>query len=381
MPRLQCPIVLLGWSVLAMAELTEELCKLIWDIINNPEFEALNPSTDNPTAIQYVSYLLSILTCLAGLVGNAIVIAVTAFLMENSKSKIWFLNLAVADFTFILFLTFNTASVIQAHWPYGLFMCKCYHFFTFVNMYASIYILIALNIDRALSIAKPIWHMKFLSKKICYSVCALIWIIATLSSIPAFVYSNEYDHDHNIQCTLFSNDVGHFSYISSALNSTEVEEIRNIEREQCQGDMEDENIHHTWNNMFSSTTNLLISLLVIGYFIPLCIILITNLVIAIKVKNSQSGPSSRLYRVVIAAIMAFFCSRTPLVLGQIIFLASAYTLQFTLMYRVIVFLPLLSSIAAINSCLNPIIYVLIGKQSKAMRFVHSPAAHVTRGLI
>ncbi|XP_072273893.1 chemerin-like receptor 1 isoform X2 [Pyxicephalus adspersus] len=347
-----------------MAELHEKFCTFIWDIINNPELKALSPSLVNPTPIQYASFLLSVVTCFIGLVGNVIVIAVTSFLMNKYKSKIWFLNLAVADFTFILFLPFNAVSVIQAHWPYGSYMCKCYNFFTFVNMYASIYILVALSIDRALSIAKPIWHMRFLSKKICYCVCTLIWITATLSSIPAFVHSDVYDQDGYFQCTLFYNDLSNFAYITSNMkvNGTEF----NFTREECQEDIEDENDYQLWNDMFSVTTGLLISQHVIGYFIPLSIILLTNLVIAIKVKNSQSGPSSKLYSVVIAAIMAFFCSRTPLVIGQIIFLTSAHTLDLSLMYKAIMFLPILSSIAATNSCLNPIIYVLIGNQVRSL---------------
>ncbi|XP_077305287.1 chemerin-like receptor 1 [Lithobates pipiens] len=344
-----------------MDELHEKTCKLFWNIFNNPTFEGLAPSPVNPTAIQYASFLLSILTCFIGLLGNATVIAVTMSLMKNSKSKIWFLNLAVADFTFNFFLPFNAISVLKAHWPYGEFMCKSYNFFTFVNMYASIYILIALNIDRALSIAKPIWHMKFLSKKICYSVCTLIWLTATMSSIPAFVHSNEYKHGESTQCTLFSHDLSNIAYIHSAMNVTEKEIMQSVSLEDCE-DMGDEGHDFMWNNMSSLTTGLLVSLFVIGYFIPLCIILLTNLVIAIKVKNSQSGPSSRLYRVVIVTIMAFFCSRTPLVLGQIIFLASSYAAEFTLMYKTIMYFPILSSIAATNSCLNPIIYVLIGNQ-------------------
>ncbi|KAM5152212.1 formyl peptide receptor-related sequence 1-like [Mantella aurantiaca] len=345
-----------------MAELNEKICFLMWDIFNNPEFEALSPSPVNPNAIQYISFLLSIITCFIGLVGNVTVIGVTMFLMDNCKSKIWFLNLAVADFMFILFLPFNAVSVLKAYWPYGMFMCKCYHFFTFVNMYASIYVLIALNIDRALSIAQPIWHMKFLSKKICYSVCTFIWLTATMSSIPVFLFSNVYDHGESMQCTLFTDDLSNLAYINSNTNASEIRMV--FSQEECQRNMSDAESTSIWNAMFSLTNGLLTSLFVIGYFIPLCIILFTNLIIVINVKKSQSGPSSRLYRVLIGAIMAFFCSRTPLVLGQIIFLASASNLELTLMYKVIMFLPLLSSIAATNSCLNPIIYVLIGKQVK-----------------
>ncbi|XP_066433616.1 C3a anaphylatoxin chemotactic receptor-like [Eleutherodactylus coqui] len=342
-------------------EYQKELCYLYWDIFNIQELIALSPSTTHPTAIQYSSFVLCIITCIIGFTSNITVIFVTGFLMRKNKSQIWFLNLALADFTFLLFLPLYAVSVITAGWPYGSSMCKLYFFFSFLNMYAGIYILTALNIDRALSVAKPIWHRNFFSRKFSYGICSLIWVLSVLCSIPAMIYS-EVHYINGPQCLLFPNDLSGIVYYNNDQNSNESQSWRSLPRNLCDEPFENSEMFQEWMEIFSTTTGLVVSLAVIGCVIPLCVILFSNIIIVLHVKNSQKTSSSKLYRVVTAAVLAFFSTRTPLVLAQIIYLVAVYTLRFTLMYKVIASLPLLSSIAAINTFLNPVVYVLVGKQ-------------------
>ncbi|KAM4026504.1 C3a anaphylatoxin chemotactic receptor-like isoform 1-T2 [Anomaloglossus baeobatrachus] len=343
-------------------ELQKKVCELYWDIYNDPELGDLSPSMSHPTAIQYSSFVLSIITCIIGFTGNLLVIFVIGFLMKKTKSQIWFLNLAVADFSFLLFLPLQAVSVLSARWPYGPSMCKFYNFITFVNMYASIYILTALNIDRTLSVAKPIWHQRFLSRKFGYSICLLIWVLSAVCSIPAVVYSDQVLTSEKPQCILFSNEITSLVYSNIKPNSNLSQTWRGLYRKSCDMTFPNESIFKLWVEMQSSMMSLLVPLAVIGCIIPLCVILSSNIIIIHHVKKSQVPSSSRLYRVVIAAILVFFCTRTPLVLAQIIFLVSAHTMEFTLMYKVIAFFPLLSSIAATNTFLNPVVYVLVGKK-------------------
>ncbi|XP_073501900.1 chemerin-like receptor 1 [Phyllobates terribilis] len=343
-------------------ELQRKLCYLFWDMYNVPELGDLSPSMNHPTAIQYSSFVLSIITCIIGFAGNLLVIFVTGFLMKKSKSQTWFLNLAVADFSFLLFLPLQAVSVLTARWPYGPSMCKFNNFVTFVNMYASIYILTALNIDRTLSVAKPIWHQRFLSRKFGYSICILIWVLSAVCSIPAIIYSNEVLIIKEPQCILFSNDITSIVYSNVNQSSNLTEEWRIYPREVCDEPFENVEKFKLWVKMQSTTMSLVVPLAVIGCVIPLCVILSSNIIIIHHVRKSEVPSSSRLFRVVITAILVFFCTRTPLVLAQIIFLVSAHAMEFTLMYKVIVFLPLLSSIAAINTFLNPMVYVLVGKK-------------------
>ncbi|KAG9465454.1 hypothetical protein GDO78_018335 [Eleutherodactylus coqui] len=347
-------------------QILENLCYFDLEINSSPDLRGLSPSPTHPSAIQYSSFVLLIVTSILGLLTNIIVILVTGFLMKKNKYKIWFLNLALADFTFLLFLPLYAVSVLRG-WSYGSIMCKIYHFLTFINMYCSIYILTALNIDRALSVAKPVWHLRFHSRRFCWCMCAVIWASSILCSIPSIVYSDV--REGNI-CSLSFYDP---TMIANSYNfdPEDVEDhlpIDLIPQEICSNfpvsDL-DQQIVTVWWEAILTAVRLVVPLAVVGYIIPLCVILFSNIIIALNMKNSKMVATSRLYRVVIVTIMSFFCSKTPYVLAFITYLVSIYTIKFTLMYKLSIVLPLLFSIAATNSLLNPLVYVLVGKEVRS----------------
>ncbi|KAG9463049.1 hypothetical protein GDO78_022531 [Eleutherodactylus coqui] len=359
-------------------EILENACYLEWDITNSLEFREF--ILRFPT-IQYSSFVLCIITCIIGLPANIIVILVTGFLMKKNKYKIWFLNLALADFTFLLIQALTAASVMEGKWSYGSSVCKLYHFFTFVNMYAGIYILTALNIDRALSVTKPIWHLKFLSKKFCWSVCAAIWVTSAICNIPTIIYSDVHEIYSEYKLCALSYNQQHKSVESSSDYSLQNQPSQSdslpVQRELCR------NFTNNMEITAEVVTDLAIlkearfsvlhfvgPLSVFGYIIPLCAILFSNIIIAFHVKNLKMVASSRLYRVVILEVMSFFCVRTPYVCACFLYWLYLFTLQYTLMFKVSLFQPPLYFISATNSLLNPVVYVLVGKQvwSELIRF-------------
>ncbi|XP_069591717.1 chemerin-like receptor 1 [Ranitomeya imitator] len=344
-------------------EVFENFCYEFWDLLHSEDLKALSPSTDSPTHVQHFSFVLSIITCIIGFTANLLVIVITGFLMKNNKYKIWFLNLALADFAFLLFLPLKAVSILRGRWPLWSIVCKFYNFLTFVNMYASIYILTVLTIDRALSVAKPIWHLRFHSQKFCCFMCTLIWVSSALCSIPAVIYSDV----HEDQCTLSYYDT---SLVANVLSyRLEEDEMHDEPRENCGNrshfsDSERSEIVTEWRERTITTVRIVVPLAVVGYVIPLCVIVSSNIIIAFHVKNSRMVATSRLYRLVIIGIMSFFCTRTPYVLTYITFLVSAYTINMKLWYKLSVFLPLLFTMSATNSLLNPVIYVLVIKQAR-----------------
>ncbi|XP_073501898.1 chemerin-like receptor 1 [Phyllobates terribilis] len=345
-------------------EIIEKMCHLIWEIHSSPELKALSPSTTHPTAFQYFNFMLSIFTCIMGFVANIIVIIATGFLLKKNKYKIWFLNLAVADFTFILILPLHAVSEIRGKWLYGSSVCKFYNFLAFVNTYASIYILTVLNIDRALSVAKPIWHRSFHSQKFCCFMCSFIWVSSALCSIPAIIHSDVYEEN---QCTLSYYDT---SLVAYELSYRSENEPLNDSLEMCENisDLETSErrkLVADWREMTFSTERLVVPLALVGYVIPLCVIVSSNIIIAFHVKNSTMAASSRLYRLVIFAVLSFFCARTPFVVTYITFLVSVSTLKMILMYKLSAILQLLFTIAATNTFLNPVVYVLLIKQARS----------------
>ncbi|KAM4622290.1 chemerin-like receptor 1 [Discoglossus pictus] len=428
--------------------LSEKLCYFLWDLKKHTQTGIITTSDNHATILQYTNFALSMLICIIGLVGNAIVICVSGFMMKEKRSKVWFLNLAVADFVFLLFLPLSAVSLLKNNWPFGSHLCKAYHFFSTFNMYASIFIIVALNIDRVLAVAKPIWHLKFLSKRVCYLTCALIWAIAVLSSLPVIFSSDEYKVGDGKQCLLGyirnRNNVHNISeqrnqeqilkFVKEIFFINEVRQKRNVEdnnateynglptnttwqaiytldmfktndtpmihyrtpiftaeavkvlsinifnlaqenlemlpetREQCEANecCANEEELNKFTQMLYFTESLVIPLIVIGFFIPLCVILLSNILIAMNVRESQTVKSSRLYRIIVTVVLVYFLTWTPLVTAQLISLSAARNMNFPLLFKVNLLLPLLANIAYSNSCLNPIVYVLVGRNAKTV---------------
>ncbi|XP_031750664.1 chemokine-like receptor 1 isoform X2 [Xenopus tropicalis] len=392
-------------------------------------------------AARYTSFALTALSCVLGLGGNAVVIAVTGFIMKRKNSKIWFLHLAVADFTFCLLLGLYAHYVLTENWQFGSYLCKISNYVSTCNMYASVFIITALSIDRVLSVAAPIWHRKFFSVRICCWTCAAIWIVTALLSLPVLLLSDEIQYGDKMQCrivivkpssathnihkreandSLESGITGLYRDSegsgSGAINKDNFERVVNgskdnlnltyVETEPILGFsnpmpepmleikvytlpifmLKSEDIINvtnisTYNQNITvrtlCTVNLreirdtafatgciVIPCLVLGYLIPLAVILVSNLIIAQRGGKSQSVKSPRLYRIIIMVILFFFLTWTPLITVQVILLAALYGEDAILMYKMYWVLPLVSSIAFSNSCINPIIYVLVGTQAR-----------------
>ena len=89
---------------------------------------------------------------LVGTVGNCLVLAV---LLRNGQMKttnLFILNLGVADLCFIVFcVPFQATIYTLDEWVFGSFVCKVVHFIIFLTMYASIFTLVAVSLDRCVS--------------------------------------------------------------------------------------------------------------------------------------------------------------------------------------------------------------------------------------
>ncbi|KAE8576444.1 hypothetical protein XENTR_v10004192 [Xenopus tropicalis] len=331
------------------------------------------PTDFNKTSgiVQYTSFVLTVLTCAIGIVGNAIVIGVTGTIMKKHKCKIWFLNLALADLAFTLSLPLHAVALWTGNWPFGSHLCKLHNYSSTCNLYASIFTIVALNIDRVLSIAKPIWHLKFFSQRACFWTCAFIWTLTALLSLPVLFLSDEQMYDNKTECRMISVEQS-----MKRLHDNKEELSHNVEEDTPFGDIGMQLFNITlfffplpkplgWckidlDDIVFITECILIPCLVMGYFIPLVVIVFSNVTIALQGSKSQGMRSPTLYRIITAVILFFFLTWTPVVSSEIILLAALRKRNIELVYKVYMIMPVLISIANTNCFLNPIIYVLAG---------------------
>ncbi|XP_075768144.1 leukotriene B4 receptor 2 [Pelodiscus sinensis] len=132
-----------------------------------------------------------LLAALIGLPGNLFVVWSILWKMKASHRSVTcllVLNLAVADGVvllltpfFILFLTFKT-------WLFGVAVCKGVYYLCCVNMYASIFVITLMSVDRCLAVSRPYLSQAIRKKRLVVKLLAALWVVAALLAVPAFVY-------------------------------------------------------------------------------------------------------------------------------------------------------------------------------------------------
>ncbi|XP_053139362.1 C-X-C chemokine receptor type 2-like [Hemicordylus capensis] len=142
---------------------------------------------ESPAMLKYFVAIIYVLVCLLSLVGNSLVVLVVACNKGNrSVTDIYLLNLAIADFLFALTLPIWAVQWVH-QWIFGTFMCKTISALKEVNFYSGILLLAFISIDRYLAIVhatraaieKRHW-VKF--------ACLGIWLFSFLFSLPMILY-------------------------------------------------------------------------------------------------------------------------------------------------------------------------------------------------
>ncbi|XP_067265812.1 chemerin-like receptor 2 [Chanodichthys erythropterus] len=300
--------------------------------------EAKAGSYTQREALHIISVIIYSLAFTLGVIGNGMVIWVTAFKSKRTVNSVWLQNLAIADFVFVLFLPFSIDYVLRDfHWLFGKTMCKLNSFVCTMNMYASVLFLTILSLDRYISLVHLNWSERFRNVRRAWWVCALIWITSCLLSCPALIFRDVIQHDGKIVC--FNNFHDESSHMVA---------VRHIA-------------------MVSLRTT-------VGFLLPFATITVSGVLLAVKMRQSDSVRLTSFSRTVSAVILAFFLCWVPFHTFSLMELSMHHT---TYLHNVlIVGFPLATSLAFFNSCVNPILYVLLTK--KVRRLVRRSCLNFTK---
>ncbi|XP_029462194.1 G-protein coupled receptor 1 [Rhinatrema bivittatum] len=288
------------------------------------ELEELPQNKPHPHVLHVISIILYSAAFILGVPGNAIVIWFTGFKWEKSVSTLWFLNLAIADFIFVLFLPFHIIYVASDfHWPFGKLLCKVNSFIAMLNMFASIFFLTVISLDRYVHLIHPSFSQRHRTLSNSFVLSAVVWNSAAIVAGPALYYRD----------------------IATKANLSTV----------CYN-----NFHPSDHGSVVLTHNILSWIrFLCGYLVPLLTMIICYSLLIIQVKKRTVLTSSKFFWTVLAVVVAFFICWTPYHIFSILELAVHHSqhLHHWMRYG----MPLATSLAFINSCLNPILYVLISK--------------------
>ncbi|XP_026874869.1 apelin receptor B [Electrophorus electricus] len=139
--------------------------------------------------------ILYMLIFILGLSGNGIVI----FTVWKAQSKrraadVYIGNLALADLTFVVTLPlWAVYTALGYHWPFGVALCKISSYVVLLNMYASVFCLTCLSLDRYLAIVHSLSSSQLRTRGHMQASLAAIWITSGALAAPTLLFRTTVD--------------------------------------------------------------------------------------------------------------------------------------------------------------------------------------------
>ncbi|MGH0157414.1 UNVERIFIED_CONTAM: hypothetical protein FKN15_061401 [Acipenser sinensis] len=280
--------------------------------------------------LHLVSIVVYTISFVFGLIGNGLVIWVTTFKMKMSVKTVWFLNLAIADFVFVLLLPLSIDYVFKNfHWNFGRSFCKITSFVSLLNMFASVGFLTVISLDRYLSLVHLTWSQKYRSPLNAFKLSLGVWVMAGALASPSLHFRDTIHIGDRVICF---NNFHESNYYMAQLRHI----ILVCVRFAC------------------------------GFLLPFITMVVTCILLALKLRYRGLSMLSNFSKTVSAVIIAFFICWTPYHVFSLMELL-VHSHESPMLHNILrTGFPLATSLAFLNSCLNPILYVLMGKKVKAV---------------
>ncbi|XP_005390430.1 PREDICTED: B1 bradykinin receptor [Chinchilla lanigera] len=283
--------------------------------------------------VLYRALPMFILTiCAFGLLGNILVLSLLLLPRQRLKvAEIYLVNLAASDLVFVSGLPFWAENIwSRFNWPFGAVLCSVINGVIKAHLFISIFLVVAISQDRYRVLVHPMgswgrrrrWHAR--------AICLLIWVTGGLLSTPTFLLrSVEAIPDLNISACilLFPHEAWHFARM--------------------------------------------VELNVLGFLLPLAAICFFNYHILAslrgreEVSRSQCGgpKGSRTTALIFTLVAAFLVCWAPYHFFAFLeFLFHVRAIQGCFWEEVTdLGLQLANFFAFTNSCVNPVIYVFVGR--------------------
>uniref|UniRef100_A0A8C5QCA7 G-protein coupled receptors family 1 profile domain-containing protein n=1 Tax=Leptobrachium leishanense TaxID=445787 RepID=A0A8C5QCA7_9ANUR len=275
----------------------------------------------SPDASLVVTVIFSLIFVL-GMMGNGTVIWITGCRLQRTINTVWFFNLALADFisTFLVLVTILYL-LLDLHWPFGQILCKLVNCIFGFTIYASILLLSAISIDRCVLVMFPVWCQNYRNPRMVSITCLVIWLVSVALVPGSYTLSEMSTESNRSSC-------------------------KNLD------------VFEDWEKREAGIFTVCIFLY--QFLVPLCVILISYAMLLLTLRKKKLNRSSKPFLVVTGVVFSFFLCWLPyhaLALARV-FLGSLPVLVSS------VAVPLSKCLAMFNSCINPILYVFIGREFK-----------------
>ncbi|XP_074128682.1 prostaglandin D2 receptor 2 [Sminthopsis crassicaudata] len=311
-------------SQLSLSPVTQapgELCPML-------EYMRRLPAHTNTSGryIDYASVTLHGLVSLMGILENAAILFVVGCRMRQTVVTTWVLHLALSDLLATASLPFFTYFLAVGHsWQLGTTFCKLHSSVFFLHMFASGFLLSAISLDRCLQVVKPVWAQNHRTVAAARRLCLALWGLALLNTVPYFLFRDTMRRDDGrVMC-----------YYNLLLYSSGADRVALCGRRQAA---------------------LAGSKFVLAFAAPLGVIGACYLAVSLRVRHRCRRQPSRFLRLVLAVIAAFVLCWLPYHAFSLLEVRAHHDSGLRpLVWQA---LPFVTSLAFINSVVNPFLYVL-----------------------
>ncbi|XP_073480152.1 leukotriene B4 receptor 1-like [Aquarana catesbeiana] len=259
-----------------------------------------------------------------GFPGNAFIIwTILCRMKKRTVTCLLILHLAMADIMVLLTAPFFLHLLATGNWVFGHVICKMCHYASCLSMYASIFLITFMSMDRFLAVAFPFTSQKLRTKPAVRGIVATIWVFAALMAIPMLFYRDVKPLFGRSFCIPFH----------GSKNDTSTSQ------------------HIIFQYTFETVT---------GFVIPFTVILSCYVFIGLRLRSAKFQTKNKTSRLVIMIIVTFALFWLPYQLVNMIQVSGELFSSETLTKAARVARPNATALAFLSSSANPILYVFAG---------------------
>ncbi|XP_078510005.1 putative G-protein coupled receptor 33 [Lissotriton helveticus] len=273
-------------------------------------------------------------TAFIGILGNSLFLWTLGFRMKKTVNTVWFFSLVLSSWIFSMTMPiFGGAALLDFHWSFGLAMCKVVYTLLYICMYALVFILTIISLDRYILVFHPVWARRYRTPQRATITCYFIWSAAFMLSAPclAFQELRHYEKNKTI-CSvnyLFSDD----------WKTPEVQTRRT-------------KIH----------LYLFLITFLVAFLLPFMVITFCNVSIAFKVHVRSLSRSSKFIKVIMVSVMSFLVCWTPVHLFSWVHFFGGTAPQLLMQAGTLS----IAIASCVNACFIPIFYIFINDNFKTV---------------
>ncbi|GAB1292008.1 Formyl peptide receptor 2 [Apodemus speciosus] len=286
-------------------------------------------------------------SCVAGVLGNGLVLWMAVFRMPRTVTMVWFFNLALADFTVLLSVPISIYIIVHGWWPSPNLVCKLYMAFLVLTFFVSIYLLVLISVDRCILVLYPVWARNHRTVQRATWLSIAVWLLAAAACSPYLKYRTA--------GKLHGCEYCYFDFSSDKESGQD--RSATVARRQAA---------------------IAITHFLLGFLVPLTVISICAHCIRSRLRMESTvhaRQSKRLLVVVVSAFFIFWFPFNMVLLVKAALLTSPQQPHYPTM-------ELISwaafALGCLNSCLNPFLYVFLGRdfQQKILQSLSSALPRV-----